>query len=132
MSEPRGAPRTEASLRSLFTDILEDMRALIRLELELARTELGMKVRRAGIGLLSLLAGLALILFAVGFALQAAVAALTPWLGAAGAALAVAGATLGLGLIKLMAGVWLLKVKHLIPERSLASVRGQIGGGEGQ
>lgn len=115
---------TARSLPEIFTDVLRQFTSLIRTEAKLARAEVSEKISAAAIGLGLIVGGAVLLIPGLVVLLGAGVAALEKhgmesWL----AALIVGGGVLLLGLILMMVGMSRLKVKRLMPARTLEQIQ---------
>ena len=105
------------NLRALFEDAI----TLFRKEVELARAEFDEKLAQAQHGLILIFAGLTACAVAVFLLAQALVSWLAIYLGPAGAALAIGGAILVIGIICLSIGFSNLKARNLKPVRTIRS-----------
>lgn len=119
--------KTDKSLAALFSDLTRDTVELVRQEIALARSELSQKVTTAGVALGSMAVGAAVILAGLFFLLQAVVAGVAmllppevaPWL----APLLVGAIVAGIGFVMLKAGKEKLDPEHLVPQRTIESMR---------
>jgi len=112
------------SLPEIFTDLLRQFMSLIRTEARLARAEVSEKISAAAIGLGLIVGGAVLLIPGLVVLLEAGVAALEKngmesWL----AALIVGGGVLLLGLVLMMVGMSRLKMKRLMPTRTLEQIQ---------
>jgi hypothetical protein len=114
------------SLREVVSDIIEDMRMLVRGELALARTEIDEKLNRLMIAGASVLGGIVLAFAALNILLAALVAAIDKaglgiptWL----AAVIVAAVVALIGFILVRSGASALNLKGLVPDRTAANVQ---------
>jgi uncharacterized membrane protein YqjE len=117
------AAQRERSLADVFQDIVANVQDIVRSELRLASVEIRQELVKAATAGKVAAAGGVLALFALAFLLLAAVYGLAlvmpPWM----AALAV-GIVLAMGgLILISAGSKRLKLIHLKPEKTVASIR---------
>lgn len=117
--KPRMDPRLSLfdALRAFIDDALE----LVLKEVDLAKAEFSEKLAQARTGISLLVAGVVCCAVAAFLLAQALVAWLAVYLGPAGAALAVGGAVLLIGIIALAIGASNLKARNLRPERTLRS-----------
>lgn len=124
---PPQSDRDDRSIGRLLTDLSTETTALLRGEIDLAKTEISEKVSQAAMAIAAIAAG-ALVLFA-GFLvlLDAAVfglgRVLEPYGLPALAALIVAIGTMIVGLIILLIGRSALKTENLAPRRTAESLR---------
>jgi hypothetical protein len=122
--DPSGRPARERPIGRLFSELLRELRQLVRGEARLARAEFGEKLHQAGSGAGTLGAG-ALVAFAgFLFLLLSATFGLdlwlrTPWL----SALIVGGVVALIGLGMVAKGRSELKAEHLAPERTARSLQ---------
>lgn len=112
------------SLPEIFTDLLRQFMTLIRTEAKLARAEVSEKISAAAVGLGLIVGGAVLLIPGLVVLLEAGVAALQKngmesWL----AALIVGGAVLLIGFILMMVGMSRLKVKRLMPTRTIEQIQ---------
>ncbi len=122
------AAQPERSLADVFQDIVANVQDIVRSELRLASVEIRQELVKAATAGKVAAAGGVLALFALAFLLLAAVYGLAlvmpPWM----AALAV-GIVLAIGgLILISAGSKRLKLIHLKPEKTVASIRETLHG----
>jgi uncharacterized membrane protein YqjE len=122
------AAQRERSLADVFQDIVANVQDIVRSELRLASVEIRQELVKAATAGKVAAAGGVLALFALAFLLLAAVYGLAlvmpPWM----AALAV-GIVLAMGgLILISAGSKRLKLIHLKPEKTVASIRETLHG----
>jgi uncharacterized membrane protein YqjE len=122
------AAQRERSLADVFQDIVANVQDIVRSELRLASVEIRQELVKAATAGKVAAAGGVLALFALAFLLLAAVYGLAlvmpPWM----AALAV-GIVLAIGgLILISAGSKRLKLIHLKPEKTVASIRETLHG----
>ena len=122
-----GAPVTtgtdDTSIATLLRQLVDDGNHLVRTEIRLAKSELRDNVAAAAKGAAGIGIGAVLLLGAVFTLLGAAVAFLTPLVGAGWAAVIVGVVTLIVGGGLIMAGVNKLKVSSLAPDRAVRSVK---------
>lgn len=114
------------SLGEIASDVVQDLGALLREEVALAKAELRQTAAKlAGDSALAVVGG-ALVYIAllalVAAAILALATAVAPWL----AALIVGGAILVLGIILLLAGMNRFKRLNVVPERTLRTVREDV------
>ncbi len=126
VAEPEEAPyrpRPDRSFGSLFADLADDLRKLLRLEIALLKLELSDKLRRLTRGLTAVTIGSFLAFSAWLVLLAAAVLGLStvwpPWL----AALVIGVATLLVGGVLLVLGKRWLDAQKLVPRRTLNTLR---------
>jgi hypothetical protein len=113
-------PRYTRSVPELFTDLIGQVTTLFRKESQLARTEISEKLGQAAGALALIVGGAVLLIPALTILLGAAVTGLTQaGLEAHWAALIVGGGALLLGLVLLLVGVNRLKVRSLVPARTI-------------
>ena len=122
------AAQRERSLADVFQDIVANVQDIVRSELRLASIEIRQELVKAVSAGKVAVAGGVLALFAVGFLLLAAVYGLAlvmpPW----AAALTVAVMLVIASLILISAGSKRLKLIHLKPEKTVASIRETLHG----
>lgn len=118
MAEP------EPSLGHLVSELVEDLRRLLRQELQLARSELADKLHRAEIGLYLLLAGLLTALATLLLTLLAVVLVLSAVMPAWVACLAVALVTGALAALFIYRGRAMIQPRNLIPTQTQQAGRG--------
>ena len=110
----------ERSIPAILSDLLGQFPTLLRKETQLARVEMSEKLSQLGMGLALLVGGAVLLIPALVILLEAAVAALEragfepPY-----AALVAGGAAFIVGIILLLVGVNRLKIKSLLPEKTV-------------
>jgi Putative Actinobacterial Holin-X, holin superfamily III len=115
------------SLPNIFTDIVNQMRTLVRKEAQLARVEMSEKITQVAIGLGLIVVGAVLLMPALVILLQAGVAGLVeygikdPW-----AALIIGGAALLIGIILALIGASRLKADRLVPNKTIHQVQRDI------
>ena len=124
---PREAPGREHSTVELVRIASDQISRLVRAELQLARTELTDKGRRAGVGLGLFVGAAALSFFGLGTLVATVVLLLDLALPAWAAALIVAGALFAVALVLVLVGRASLK-RSLppVPEMTVASVRADL------
>lgn len=114
---------SEQSIRTLVGDLIEQMQRLIRQELRLAQAEAGEKVSQGQRGLISIVVGTMFAFAALLILLQALVLAVSnampAWL--ASIVVGIVVAIIGFALVR--QGQSNLKATHLVPERTLRSMR---------
>ena len=114
---------SDQSFRSLGRELIDEFSRLIRQELRLAQAEGAEKLAQVQTGLIAIAVGLLLGTAALLVLLQAVVIGLAQvmpaWLAAVVVGVVVAG--IGLGLVRY--GQTNLKPRHLVPERTIRSVR---------
>lgn len=112
------------SVPELFTDLVSQVTALFRTEARLARAEINEKIAQAGSGVGMIAAGAVLLIPALVILLQAAVAALIDQgFQSYVAALIVGGAALLIGLIVALIGLNQLKVRKLMPQKTIEQLQ---------
>ncbi|ESY73921.1 phage holin family protein [Mesorhizobium sp. M1050] len=109
------------SIPDIFSDVVLQFTTLLRKEGQLARSEISENIGRATAGLSLVIGGAVLLIPALVILFQAGVAALAPALGitAAASALIVGGIALVLGLIFLLVGMNRLKIKTMMPDKTI-------------
>jgi uncharacterized membrane protein YqjE len=122
------AAQRERSLADVFQDIIANVQDIVRSELRLASVEIRQELVKAASAGKVAAAGGVLALFALAFLLLAAVYGLAlvmpPWL----AALTVAVVLAIIGSLLISAGSKRLKLIHLKPEKTVASIRETLHG----
>jgi uncharacterized membrane protein YqjE len=122
------AAQRERSLADVFQDIVANVQDIVRSELRLASVEIRQELVKAASAGKVAAAGGVLALFALAFLLLAAVYGLAlvmpPWL----AALTVAIVLAIMGSLLISAGSKRLKLIHLKPEKTVASIRETLHG----
>jgi uncharacterized membrane protein YqjE len=112
------------SLADVLRDVITQLTTLLRKETELARVELSENVSRAALGLGLIVGGAVLLIPALVILLQAAVAALEEnGMRPAEATAIVGGCALVLGFILVAIGVSRLRVKSLIPNKTIQQLQ---------
>jgi len=112
------------SIPEILSDLLRQFPTLLRKESQLARVEMSEKMGQLGMGLALLVGGAVLLIPALVILLEAAVAGLErsgfepPY-----AALIAGGAAFIIGIILLLVGVNRLKVKSLMPEKTVSQLQ---------
>jgi uncharacterized membrane protein YqjE len=118
----------ERSLADVLQDIIANVQDIVRSELRLASVEMGQELAKAASAGKVAAAGGVLALFAFAFLLLAAVYGLAlvmpPWMAALTVAIVLAVA----GSILVSAGSKRLKLIHLKPEKTVASIRETLHG----
>ena len=113
----------EQSFRSLGGELIDEISRLIRQELRLAQAEGAEKAEQVQTGIVAVVVGLLLGTAALLILLQAVVIGLAhvmpAWLAAVVVGVVIA--AIGLGLVRY--GQSNLKARHLVPERTIRSVR---------
>src|SRR5205814_2633027 len=100
------------------------VRNLVKLELELAKMEVGQKVKKAAVGIGLAVAGGVIALIAGFFLIAAAAAGIATAVPVWAALLIMAGATILIGGVALVFGVRLLKRTSVpVPERAIAEAK---------
>lgn len=120
------------SIGELLRRLVDDTQHLFRTEIKLAQSEMKSNVAAAAKGAVGIGIGAILLLGAVFTLLGAAVAFLTPLVGAGWAALIVTLIAGGLGGVLIMMGLKKLSASSLIPDRAIASVRQDANALKGQ
>jgi len=115
--------RQEATFRTLFNDLVNELTLLLRQEVALMRAEAMEAVGHARSGLMWLAAGGVLAFAAVIILLLAAVYGLTEIMHPGWAALIVGVAALVVGAIALGVGRNHLQARHMLPSRTAESLR---------
>ena len=113
----------ETSIPDLLRQLVDDGNHLVRTEIKLAKAELRQNVAAAAKGAVGIAIGAVLALGAVFTLLGAAVAFLTPLVGAGWAAVIVGVGALVIGGLLIMSGINKLKVSSLAPDRTVDSVK---------
>ena len=112
------------SIADVLRDVITQATTLLRKETELARVELSENVSRAAIGLGLIVGGAVLLIPALVILLEAAVAALEQnGMRPAEATAIVGGCALVLGFILLAIGISRLRVKNLIPNKTIQQLQ---------
>jgi uncharacterized membrane protein YqjE len=112
------------SIADVLRDVITQVTTLLRKETELARVELSENVSRAAIGLCLIVGGAVLLIPALVILLEAAVAALEQnGMRPAEATAIVGGCALVLGFILLAIGISRLRVKNLIPNKTIQQLQ---------
>jgi Putative Actinobacterial Holin-X, holin superfamily III len=113
------------SIPEIFTDVVNQLTALLMKESQLARTEMSEKITQVAIGLGLVLGGAVLLTPALVILLQAGVSALVtsnivkePW-----APLIVGVAVLLIGIILLLIGISRLKADALVPNKTIHQIQ---------
>ncbi len=114
----------ERSIPDIIADLLSQFPTLVRKESQLARAEISEKISQVGMGVGLLLGGAILLIPALVILLQAGVTALEQ----AGvqppiASLIAGGAAFVVGLILLLIGVSRMKVKNLVPQKTIQQIQ---------
>jgi Putative Actinobacterial Holin-X, holin superfamily III len=116
------------SIPEIFTDVINQLTALMTKESQLARTEMSEKIAQAGVGIALIVGGAVLLTPALVILLQAAVSGLItskiigePW-----APLIVGGGVFVIGLILLLIGMSRLKAEALIPNKTIRQVQSDV------
>ena len=113
----------ETSIADLLRQLVEDGNHLVRTEIRLAKAEVRDNLVSAAKGGAGIGLGAVLLLGAVFTLLGAAVAFLTPMVGAGWAAVIVGVAALVIGGAIIAAGVKKLSASSMVPERAVESVK---------
>ena len=113
----------ERSIPEIIADLLAQFPALARKESQLARAEISEKITQVAFGLAFIVGGAVLLTPALVVLLQAAVTALQAQFQPPLAALIVGGAVLVSGIVLLWVGVNRLKVKNLVPNKTLHQIQ---------
>jgi uncharacterized membrane protein YqjE len=112
------------SIADVLRDVITQVTTLLRKETELARVELSENVSRAAIGLGLIVGGAVLLIPALVILLEAAVAALEQnGMRPAEATAIVGGCALVLGFILVAIGISRLRVKSLIPSKTIKQLQ---------
>jgi uncharacterized membrane protein YqjE len=112
------------SIADVLRDVITQVTTLLRKETELARVELSENVSRAAIGLGLIVGGAVLLIPALVILLEAAVAALQQnGMRPAEATAIVGGCALVLGFILVAIGISRLRVKSLIPSKTIQQLQ---------
>lgn len=113
----------ERSLPELFSDLGQELSALLRQEIKLARTEIAGKISGLGRDVIFLLVAALIALMAVPMFLIAAVAGLATIMAVWQAALLVGGALLLIGAVLAVAGYTGLKQADPVPHRTIHTLK---------
>lgn len=113
----------QRTLRSLFTELADEITTLFRQEIALVRAETSEKVSQARSGVVWLAAGGVIAFASLIILLMAAVYGLSEVLHPAWSALIVGGVALLIGLIAMGSGRSHLKAGNMMPRRSAESIR---------
>jgi hypothetical protein len=112
------------SIVDVLRDVITQVTSLLRKETELARVELSENISRAALGLGLMVGGAVLLIPALVVLLGAAAAALEQnGMGPAEAAGIIGGVAFLLGLILIAIGVSRLRVKNLIPNKTIQQLQ---------
>ena len=112
------------SIADVLRDVITQVTTLLRKETELARVELSENVSRAAIGLGLIVGGAVLLIPALVILLEATVAALEQnGMRPAEATAIVGGCALVLGFILVAIGISRLRVKNLIPNKTIQQLQ---------
>ena len=112
------------SIADVLRDVIAQFTTLLRKETELARVELSENVSRAALGLGLIVGGAVLLIPALVILLEAAVAALEQnGMRPAAATAIVGGCALALGFILVFIGVSRLRVKSLMPNKTIQQLQ---------
>jgi uncharacterized membrane protein YqjE len=112
------------SIADVLRDVMMQVTTLLRKEAELARVELSENINRAALGLGLIVGGSVLLIPALVILLEAAVAALEQnGMRSAEAAGIIGGVALVLGFILIVIGVSRLRVKSLMPNKTIQQLQ---------
>ena len=112
------------SIADLLRDVIAQLTTLLRKETELARVELSENISRAALGLGLIVGGAVLLIPALVILLEAAVAALEKnGMRPAEAAGIIGGIVLVLGFILIGIGISRLRVKNLMPNKTIQQLQ---------
>jgi len=112
------------SIADILRDVIMQVTSLLRKEAELARVELSENISRAALGLGLIVGGSVLLIPALVILLEAAVAALEQnGMRPAAAAGIIGGVALVLGFILIAIGVSRLRVKRLMPNKTIQQLQ---------
>ena len=112
------------SIADLLRDVIAQLTTLLRKETELARVELSENISRAALGLGLIVGGAVLLIPALVILLEAAVAALEQnGMRPAEAAGIIGGIVLVLGFILIGIGISRLRVKNLMPNKTIQQLQ---------
>jgi hypothetical protein len=112
------------SIADLLRDVIAQMTMLLRKEAQLARVELSENLSRAALALGLIIAGAVLVIPALVILLEAAVSALQQnGIVPAAAAGIVGGAALLLGFILVVAGALQLRMRNLMPNKTIQQLQ---------
>jgi ABC-type anion transport system duplicated permease subunit len=111
------------TLRSLFTELANEITTLFRQEIALARADTSDKVSQARSGIVWLVSGGVISFAALIILLMSAVYGLSEVMHPAWSALIVGGVTLLIGLIALGSGRSHLRARNMVPRRTAESIR---------
>lgn len=114
---------SEPSIGDLVRRLVEDTGHLVQTEFQLARSEVGDNVKAAAVGAGAIALGATFLLASLFTLLSAAIASLTPLVGATWAALIVAGGTATCGIVLVLIGKARIGANDFTPKRALASLR---------
>lgn len=121
------SPASEHGVTSLLGDLVRVSSTLFRQEAALARAEIGEKLATAGSSLSGLAIGLVLLQLGLGCLLAAAAVALAQEIGWWQALASIGAAVLLLSAAMVLVALSHLRMRHLAPSRTLASLR-RVGG----
>jgi hypothetical protein len=113
----------DTSLKFLLRELIHEITALLRQEFRLAQAETGEKIERAQHSIIAMAAGLLLGFCGLLILLQAAVVALAEVMEPALASLLVGAVTIVIAYILLRQGQKGLSPSHMVPERTVDSMR---------
>lgn len=114
------------SIVDIFTDVVNQVTALLRKESQLARTEMSEKIGQAGVGVGLVVGGAVFLIPALVILLQAAVAALVKAIAEPWASLIVGGAAFLLGLLIAVIGMSRLSARNLAPNRTIQQIQRDV------
>ncbi|HEX5509303.1 MAG TPA: phage holin family protein [Pseudolabrys sp.] len=114
----------ERSIPEIISDLLTQFPMLLRKESQLARVEMSEKLSQIALGIGFVVFGAVLLIPAIVILFQAAVAALQrAGVQMPAAALIVGGIAFVVGLILLLIGIGRMKVRNLLPDRTISQVQ---------
>ena len=117
-------PAERESIAALLRRLIEEVSALIRMELRLARSELGASVKAAISGVVAIALGGVLAMIAMTCLLVATIVWLADHIGLLAAVLSVGGVLAVIAAILIFVGVGRLQRLDLAPKRTIANLKG--------
>ena len=115
---------TRETIAALLRRLIEEISALIRMELRLARSELGASVKAAISGVVAIALGAVLAMIAMTCLLVATVVWLADHIGLLAAVLGVGGVLAVVAAILIFVGIGKMQRLELAPRRTIANLKG--------
>ena len=115
---------TRETIAALLRRLIEEVSALIRMELRLARSELGASVKAAISGVVAIALGAVLAMIAMTCLLVATVVWLADHIGLLAAVLGVGGVLAVVAAILIFVGIGKMQRLELAPRRTIANLKG--------